>query len=201
MIDIREYRISAIQLSDASCTEWSLQDKIFLEPTNADEADALRHWSHSLRNGDIVRVRGRDCIAYSGDNLPVYEPWGYGLALKMGSRFFLLWDSEVESILIDGCNFMHQLHFECRPILNLPTSDITLPHRSLTVVLCHGFCPEDGPHYALMCVLKHALTSAGYRVIIPDFRQRYFYFTYFILSIYFRCLVLQLQVWVSSEPE
>ena len=39
-----------------------------------------------------------------------FLPWAYGVALKYKRRLLLLWPGSVESCLIDGVNWLQQLH-------------------------------------------------------------------------------------------
>lgn len=173
MIEIRDFRIDILVISDTKGTEWP-NNITFFEPLDVEEAFALKNWCHALSDGDIVRVRGRDSISVTDENTVIYEDWENGYAIKMGNRFFLLWNKEVESLLIDGCNLLEQLHFQCTPSgCNLSLEDCRDKRTKIsTIVLCHGFCEEDGPNYQLILILKNTLVAAGHHVIVPDFRPR-----------------------------
>lgn len=136
---------------------------------NGPQIDILREWIHSLPNGKILSCRGRDIIRDDDGISTSFTDWEIGYAIKMNRRLFLLWDTEVESVLIDGCNFLDQLHFEY--VTELPSS-ISFAPNNRVVVVCHGFCYEDGPNYLFVSTLTSALKAAGYRVIVPDFRPR-----------------------------
>lgn len=168
--EIRDIKICTLELSLKEnilsyCSDYSN----YFIPRNTQEIDILRDWIHSLQNGKILCCRGRDIIR-DDDGIPSsYTNWETGYAVKMNRRLFLLWDTEVESVLIDGCNYLDQLHFTS--ILELP---LPVPNHSKNrvIIVCHGFCFEDGPNYLFVSALTSALKVAGYRVIIPDFRPR-----------------------------
>jgi hypothetical protein len=141
-------------------------------PQQTEEVDLIRQWLHSLENGKILSCRGRDPIREEDGTVSSFTNWDLGYAVKMNRRVFLLWDTEVESVMIDGCNFLDQLHFEYHLEDPIPVS---LPPSDRVVMICHGFCFEHGPNYLFLSALSSALRAAGYRVIIPDFRPRYFF--------------------------
>ena len=173
-LDIGHCRIDVLRISSCNAAVWPAKpDSLaYFEPSNEEEANILRNWCHSVTDGELLRVRGRDWVE-EGD-VRVLGAWAYGLALKQGRRFFLLWETEVESVLVDGINYRDQLHFECMDHTSMvwPVSAVESCDKRTTVILCHGFCEENGPHYALIQVLRHALTSCGYELVVPDFRPR-----------------------------
>ena len=142
----------------------------YFSPSLLEEIDLLRSWLHSLENGKLIYCRGRDILRNEEGIFESFSNWEYGYALKMNRRLFFLWEKDVESLLIDGCNFLDQLHFECSETLPIYHS-INFFNR--TVVVCHGFCYENGPNYPFIAALTSALATIGYHVIIPDFRPRY----------------------------
>jgi hypothetical protein len=103
----------------------------------------------------------------------VFTPWEYGVALKQGRRLFLLWASIVESYLIDGCDYINQLHFHAEQDGSVPMEEAAVSPRAAVVVLSHGFSDIVGPAYALIQCLAGFLRANGYQVIIPDYRPRY----------------------------
>jgi hypothetical protein len=138
-------------------------------PAESLDVDLIRQWLHGLSNGKIISCRGRDIIRDGEGVANSFTNWEIGYAVKMNRRLFLLWDTEVESILIDGCHFLDQLHFECH--VDIPAPLVTSPS-SRVVIVCHGFCFEDGPNYLFVSALTSALKVAGYHVLVPDFRPR-----------------------------
>jgi hypothetical protein len=108
--------------------------------------------------------------------LPQFTAWEYGVALKQGRRLFLLWESTVESYLIDGCDYIDQLHFHEDQDSLTASEDVagalSLPPAAV-VVLSHGFSDIVGPAYALIQCLAGFLRANGHRVVVPDYRPRY----------------------------
>jgi hypothetical protein len=171
ILRINEIRIYPLELQ--------LSDEILKFPSpsltnyfipQVNEVDLIRQWMHSLENGKILSCRGRDPIRDEDGSINSYTNWDFGYAVKMNRRIFFLSDTEVESVLIDGCNFLDQFHLEYH--LEDPIS-CPLPPSERVVMICHGFCPEQGPNYLFASALSSALRMAGYRVILPDFRPRY----------------------------
>lgn len=144
----------------------------FFEPANDGEATEVRAWAHGLSDGALFPVRGRDLL-----NPETLEselgPWEYGIALKYKRRLLLLWPTAVESCLIDGVNFVAQLHVTLLqpPVITgeaIPCAEINL------LALAHGFSPEDGPHYALCSALQDLVRAVGgWTLVVPDFRPSY----------------------------
>ena len=127
------------------------------------------------------------------------------MAVKFKRRLMLLWPDFVESRLIDGVNVREQLHFlDCSASGDdaATTAPAGPPgayashhaHQDSAsgcgcgcdcasssgttrriVVLSHGFSPDDGPRYALLCVLRLTLSRLPGRwtVVVPDFRPSY----------------------------
>lgn len=142
----------------------------FYTPSDSHDFETIRDWLHSLRNGKLIYCRGRDIVRNDEGIFESYTNWEYGYALKMNRRLFFMWDNDVESIMIDGCNFLEQLHFEC---FETPPIYHSMNFSNRVLVLCHGFCFEHGPNYPFIAALTSALSTLGYRVLIPDFRPRY----------------------------
>lgn len=142
----------------------------FVEPATAQDVEAIRFWLHGLDDGELLPVRGRDHVRDDATLNPVgLSQWEFGVACKYRRRLFLLWGAVVESYLIDGCDFINLLHFE---VISQPLCEPLPSSRMTSIVLSHGFCPEEGPHYLLICTLRIFLRACGYDVITPDFRPR-----------------------------
>lgn len=146
----------------------------FYIPLNVEEINQIRYWLESLQNGKLIYCRGRDIIRNNEGIFESFSNWEYGYALKMNRRLFFLWDNDVESIMIDGCNFLDQLHFEC--FESLPIHN-RIEFNNRVLMVCHGFCFDYGPNYPFVAALTSALSTIGYRVLIPDFRPRYLSFS------------------------
>jgi hypothetical protein len=133
---------------------------------------SFKNWSLSLSDGELLHVRGRDVSRGEDGAVSGFTEWESGLALKSEDSFFFLWRNLVEKLKIKNINFYEQLHFECSA--SVSNDSLAISGKSLpTIVLCHGFCPESGPNYPLICVLSLLLRSCGFVVAVPDFRERY----------------------------
>lgn len=191
---------SASSSSSSEGESSSSSSSRYLQPQSPEEAVALRDWLHTLPDGAILPVRGRDRVAgeyhdaelgesegaHASDPPPpladVFTPWEYGVVLKHARRLFLLWEAVVESYLIDGCDYIDQLHFHEDQRQGAPPATAPTAPRAV-VVLSHGFSDEVGPNYALVQCLAGFLRANGYRVIVPDYRPRYG--AMFVLYFYF----------------
>ncbi len=141
----------------------------FFVPETDDECNQIRQWIHSLPDGSLLPVRGRDNARNDTGEILHFTPWEFGILSKMKRRIFLLWSETVESYLIDGCDFSNLLHIEC----SRPAAPEDAPvNKKLTVILSHGFSEVDGPDYPLICTMRIFLRYQGYDVITPDFRSR-----------------------------
>lgn len=153
----------------------------FEPPFDFDVIESLKAWSLSLVDGALIQVRGRDISRGEDGAIRGFTEWEEGLALKTEDSFFLLWGHLVEKLQIKSINFYEQLHFQCSPdcsdlvneeSANIASCDVLKQKHLPIIVLCHGFCPESGPHYALICALGELLQTSGFVVIVPDFRER-----------------------------
>ncbi len=168
MLSIRDYCVRTLRSTDV----WQADaDGHFLEPQTALEVEEIRSWVHSLSDGEVLRVRGRD-FQRSEDSQQVtgYTSWEFGVAIKIQRRLFLLWEAVVESYLVDGCDFMVLLQIQCTNQSSIHGNE-AMP-RAIKVILNHGFSPDYGPQYALVCTLVVFLRAKGFEVIVPDFRSR-----------------------------
>eukprot|EP01038_Epipyxis_sp_PR26KG_P007674 gene7674-10443_t len=176
----------------------------FYEPqsTNYDQIIQLRDWVYGLLDGSILKVRGRDLTHVHDDmisvnimerlgpidtNNPLFTEWEYGIAVKFERVLFLLWPEKVERYSIGSIDYINLLHFaayssECEESLieiqhNSKSIEAAIDN-SDTIILCHGFSPEQGPNYPLIKLLIVWLLgfqNKRWNVIIPDFRSTYKY--------------------------
>jgi hypothetical protein len=149
----------------------------FIVPSNDEEFEQIKNWTLQLSDGEMVPLRGRDIIRDENMSFMNFSEWEYGIGIKLNRRIFLLWGSRVESVLIDGCDYVNQLHYEMnRKYDNILLESAQSISSNLTIILSHGFSFTDGPNYALIRVLSNILRKHGYSLIIPDFRPRFVYF-------------------------
>jgi hypothetical protein len=171
MLSLGSSQIQTLHLSLSPSPHFKPPCHKYYEPISTDEVDTLRSWIHSLDDGKILYARGRDICRNSEGNFADFSAWETGLVLKFRRRLFLLWEDYVESILIDGCNFLDQLHFDTIEEFVDDSCPTEFDHKR--IVLCHGFCYDDGPNYAFLKALGSSLSTIGFHISIPDFRPRY----------------------------
>ena len=109
---------------------------------------------------------------------PKLTDWDYGVGVKANRAVFLLWGSKVEKQEIGSLDLLSLLHVCGQPGCEPPVGQqaaAAAADKQTVVVLCHGFSPDFGPSYPLISILLHFLTSLGYTVMLPDFRDTYAY--------------------------
>ena len=169
MISLRGSVLSILQTT----SKWQpVESSEFFIPETDEECCQIRQWIHTLPDGSLLPVRGRDYDRGDSGDILHFTNWEFGILSKMKRRVFLMWAETVESYLIDGCDFGQLLHIECTRSAVLEEAPKTL-NKNITVILSHGFSEEDGPNYPLICTMSTFLRYQGYEVITPDFRSRY----------------------------